>query len=211
MQIEVSYLTRKEDLQKTIQKIEESSADYIHVDIMDGQFVPKQTEPMEEVYQVLMHHKKPLDVHLMTYHVEEWANKLKPLKPDYITFHIEAETNPNAIIRKLKQFTKVGIAINPETNLVKIAPFLNDIDQILVMSVKPGKGGQSFKKESLEKIEKLKELKREYGFTYIINVDGGITDETASLVRQSGANFCVSGAFITTSEYFEEQIKKVRG
>ena len=188
----VSYLKSAYSKEETISKIVQTSADYIHVDLMDGKFVPNQNMDWMQLIPLLKNSQKPLDVHLMTNEIEIYLEKLKELNPEYITFHIEAPCNiEESIQRILKEKIKVGLAINPNTPIEELFPYLNQLDQILVMGVTPGYGGQSFQTIVLEKLKKLKELQTQHHF--IINVDGGINDQTINCV-QKYVDMIVSGS-----------------
>ena len=198
MLISVSFLNNK----LTIDEIDNSLANMIHVDIMDGKFVNNKTITNEEAKDLLTARKKDLDIHLMVEHPLEYINELKGLKPKYITFHIESLDNIDRVIDELKKENiGVGIALNPETRIYNIIPYLKRVDLILVMSVNPGKGGQEFIKSSYSKVNELKAMQKKYN--YLISVDGGINDSTIKDLKSDIA--CV-GSFITMSDNFDEKI-----
>ena len=208
MKIAVSYLKSAYSKEETISKIMKTSADYIHVDLMDGKFVPNQNMDWMQLIPLLKNSKKPLDVHLMTNEIEIYLEKLKELNPEYVTFHIEAPCNiEESIQRILKEKIKVGLAINPNTPIEELFPYLNQLDQILVMGVTPGYGGQSFQTIVLEKLKKLKELQTQHHF--IINVDGGINDQTINCV-QKYVDMIVSGSYICEALDYEKQVKNLK-
>ena len=129
----------------------------------------------------------------------------------YLTLHYESHRRPIDVINMIRHTNmKVGIAINPETKVSHIVPLLNHIDQVLVMSVKPGKGGQKFMEEILYKIEALKDIREENNYHYIISVDGGINEETAKLCKDSGADMVVSGSYVVLSDNYEDKINSLR-
>jgi ribulose-phosphate 3-epimerase len=205
MKVAVSFISSLYDEEKTINKIDSSIADYLHVDIMDGEFVPVKNYSYSEIFEWTKNISKPLDIHLM---VNEPLNEIinyAKLKPAYITFHIEATKEPLSIINYLRGHNiKVGIAINPETSIASIMPYLNMIDLVLVMSVVPGKGGQDFIKDTIPKINKLKSLQKEYH--YLVSVDGGINDQT---IKDVNSDIVVSGSFICKYPDYNSQIKKL--
>ncbi len=212
MKVGVSFLTRKEDLETTISKIDESNADYIHVDMMDGIFVHDANYTVSEIKKMFKKTNKKLDVHMMmcspNKYVKEFA---KMSNVEYLTLHYESHRRPIDVINMIRHTSlKVGIAINPETKVSHIVPLLNHIDQVLVMSVKPGKGGQKFMDEILYKIETLKDIREENGYHYVINVDGGINEETAKLVKEAGADMVVAGSYVCLSDDYNEKIESLR-
>ncbi len=212
MKVGVSFLTTKDSLEETIQKIEESSADYIHVDMMDGVFVPNTTYTSQEIKKMFKKTTKKLDVHMMVCSPNKFVKDFaKMSNVEYLTLHYESHRRPIDVINMIRHTPlKVGIAINPETKVSHIVPMLNHIDQVLVMSVKPGFGGQEFMNEILYKIETLRDLREENGYHYIISVDGGINDKTAKLCKKAGADMVVSGSYICLSDDYEHQIDSLR-
>lgn len=212
MKVGVSFLTIKEDLETTLSKIDESNADYVHVDMMDGIFVPDANYTVADIKKMFKNINKKLDVHMMmcspNKYVKEFA---KMSNVEYLTLHYEAHRRPIDVINMIRHTPlKVGIAINPETKVSHIVPLLNHIDQVLVMSVKPGKGGQKFMEEILYKIETLKDIREENGYHYVINVDGGINAETAKLVKEAGADMVVAGSYVCLSDDYNEKIDSLR-
>lgn len=212
MKVGVSFLTRKEDLETTINKIDESNADYIHVDMMDGAFVPDSNYTPADIKKMFKKTNKKLDVHMMVCSPNKYVKEFaKMSNVEYLTLHYESHRRPIDVINMIRHTPlKVGIAINPETKVSHIVPLLNHIDQVLVMSVKPGKGGQKFMEDILYKIETLKDIREENGYHYVINVDGGINEETAKLVKEAGADMVVAGSYICMSDNYNEQIEKLR-
>ncbi len=212
MKVGVSFLTRNESLEETIKKIDESSADYIHVDMMDGVFVDEANYFVADFKKMFKNISKPLDVHMMVCSPNKYVKEFTKLKNvEYLTLHYESHRRPIDVINMIRHTNmKVGIAINPETKVSHIVPLLNHIDQVLVMSVKPGKGGQKFMDEILYKIETLKDIREENNYHYIISVDGGINDETAKLCKDSGADMVVSGSYVVLSDDYDEKINSLR-
>ena len=206
MKISVSFITSLYNEEKTIKLIDESIADYIHVDIMDGKFVNVKNYDFTTITYLFSGIKKDLDVHLMVENPIEEVKKYVLLNPKFISFHIEATNNPKEII-DLIHFNgiKAGLAINPDTPIDAIKPYLNDIDLVLVMSVNPGYGGQKFIDTTVDKINELNKLKDEYDF--IVSVDGGINNETIKLVD---TDIAVSGAYVCTEKDYNKQINKLK-
>lgn len=212
MKVGVSFLTIKEDLETTINKIDESTADYVHVDMMDGMFVPNSNYTPADIKKIFKKTNKKLDVHMMVCSPNKYVKEFaKMSNVEYLTLHYESHRRPIDVINMIRHTPlKVGIAINPETKVSHIVPLLNHIDQVLVMSVKPGKGGQKFMEDILYKIETLKDIREENGYHYVINVDGGINEETAKLVKEAGADMVVAGSYVCMSDDYNEKIEKLR-
>ena len=183
-----------------IKQLEEAGADLIHVDVMDGNFVPNITIGPEVIKDLRKHTKLPFDVHLMVSNVDKHLEAFANSGADIITFHPEATSNTKKtiqIIRSLKK--KVGISLNPETSIDKVLPVLSEIDLVLIMSVNPGFGGQTFISSTLEKVKKVKkeiELKK---IKTDIEIDGGINFKNAKEAVKAGANILVSGSTIFKS------------
>ena len=196
MKISASFLTI--DNIDNVNKLVNCDIDYLHLDIMDGIFVNNKNEVLD------VPHIKPLDIHLMVSDVYKYVDKYKTFNPLYITFHYEVGKDILSIINYIKKFNiKVGLSIKPSTKVEEIIPYLPYLDLVLVMSVEPGKGGQTFIMDSIDKIKKLKELKG----NYVIEVDGGINDSTIKYV--SDADIVVVGSYITSGNY-EERIKNLK-
>ena len=206
MRVSVSFLKPKESIEKTISEIDATTADYLHVDLMDGKFVSTCNFQSEQMLQVLKRSKKPLDIHFMAYDLIKYINDFSILKPEFITFQAEATSEIKQIIALIhEKGCKAGLAIKPETNITSIIPYLSIVDLVLVMSVEPGKGGQKFLESTFEKLKKLKELQK--NFHFVINVDGGINNENITTLKEIGVDMVVSGSFITLSDHFEEKIQ----
>ncbi len=212
MKVGVSFISSDYDLETTISKIDESSADYIHVDMMDGVFVENSNFTVQDLKKMFKNTKKKLDVHMMVCSPNKYVKDFAKMpNVEYLTLHCESHRRPIDVINMIRHTPlKVGLAINPETKVSHIVPMLNHLDQVLVMSVKPGKGGQKFMEEILYKIETLKELREQNGYHYVINVDGGINEETAKLVKETGADMVVSGSYVCKSEDYNQRIESVR-
>lgn len=205
--ISASFLSIKDNIKENIKKLDNTSIDMLHVDIMDGIFVPNKTWNINEVNELLIDTKKKKDVHLMVNDVKKYIDDFKIIKPEYITFHYEAIDNIFDTIRYIKSLkTKVGLSIKPNTNIEDIKPYLKYLDLVLVMSVEPGKGGQKFIESSIDKIDYLYNERINNNYQYLIEVDGGINDITSKLC--SKADILVIGSFITNGDY-QEQINKI--
>jgi len=184
-----------------IKKMYTLEPNYIHLDVADGIFVPSKAEFLDIPETTIK-----LDVHLMVEDVEWYLEMYSALDPEYITFHIEVAKNPDKIIEKIKnKGIKVGLAINPETNLDEIKMYLSKIDLVLVMSVTPGFGGQSFLRDNLNKVDELYYLREKYNYNYLIEIDGGIKAENKELCNK--CDIFVVGSYITLSEEYRERAR----
>ena len=184
-------------LGKEINRLEEGGADLIHVDVMDGHFVPNLTIGPPVIKNLRKFTKLPFDVHLMISPVHQYIESYAEAGADIITIHPEATENLKETINLIKRFNKkVGVSLNPKTEIDKLINDIEDIDLILVMSVNPGFGGQKFMPEILDKIKKLKNIKDENKYNFDIEVDGGINFKNSKLVLDAGANILVSGTTI---------------
>ena len=208
MKISVSYLSSKFSKKETLEKIEETSADYIHVDLMDGGLVPNRNFSMSEVFNELKNHQKPLDAHLMVFDPILYVQDLAKLHPEYITFHIEATKDVIETIEKIKkQNIKVGLSIKPNTDLYELMPYLSLIDLVLIMSVEPGRGGQDFILSSVNRLEELLKIREENHLSFLIEMDGGINSNTIRLVPK--LDIAVSGSFVCMSDDFQLRIEEL--
>lgn len=197
MKVSVSILSSSIKPQDIVKKLDNTKADFIHVDIMDGKFVENKTWTISEVKKIVSYSKLPLDVHLMVENPSKYIEDYALLNTSYITFHYEAVKDIDKMINEIKNYgLKVGIAINPETDEKVLYPYLSKIDQILVMSVHPGKSGQSFIENTPNKIENLKQEIINQNAKTIISVDGGINDETGKLCVDKGVDMLVSASYI---------------
>ncbi len=180
-----------------IKKLEQAGADMIHVDVMDGHFVPNLTIGPPVIKRLRNYTKLPFDVHLMISPVHKYIKDYAEAGADIITIHPEATENLQDSINHIKSFKKkVGVSLNPDTQLNIIDNVINKIDLVLIMSVFPGFGGQKFMPEVVEKIKNLKKLKEEKNLNLDIEVDGGINFENNKIVIEAGANILVSGTTI---------------
>ncbi len=184
-------------LGKEIKKLEDAGADMIHVDVMDGHFVPNLTIGPPVIKALKKNSLLPFDVHLMISPVHKYIESYANAGADIITIHPEATNNLLGSINKIKEFKKkVGISLNPETKIQVVEELLDQIDLILIMSVNPGFGGQKFMPEVLNKVKKLDEIRKNLKLNFVIEIDGGINFENSKLAIKSGADILVSGTTI---------------
>jgi len=183
-----------------IKKLEECGADMIHVDVMDGHFVPNLTIGPPVIKSLKKHSSLIFDVHLMISPVHKYIESYADAGADIITIHPEATDDMSASIKKIKDLKKkVGVSLNPETKVNVIKNYLDQIDLVLVMSVNPGFGGQKFMPEVLDKIKELKNIQKEENIDFDIEIDGGINFENSKIAVAAGANILVSGTTIFKS------------
>ena len=190
-------------LEKAIKQIEENNGSVVHIDVMDGDFVPEITYGQPVVRSIRKLTKLPFDVHLMVQHPETQIQTFADAGADWITFHIEAAVHAHRIIQHIHELgKKAGVSIVPSTPVSSIKEILECADIILVMTVNPGYGGQKLIPSCLKKISELKKLREENGYNYLISVDGGVNNETLQAVKDAGADVIVSG-----SSFFNGSLK----
>jgi ribulose-phosphate 3-epimerase len=193
-------------LGQEIRDVEKAGADWIHIDVMDGAFVPNITIGPVVVKSIRPVTKLPLDVHLMVKNPEKYIESFAKAGSDIITFHAEVDEDPKEIIRLIRYFKKkVGVSIRPKTETGKIAPMLKMVDMVLVMTVEPGFGGQEFMADCLPKIEELRKV-----FRNDIEVDGGVNEMNASEVLAKGANVLVAGTSVFGQKDYAAAIRRLR-
>ena len=208
MKISVSFL-KSDDYKKCITKINKTSADFIHVDVCDGKYVEEKNFTPKLLLDTLSVAEKKLDIHLMTNNPITYVDELSLLNIETITFHLDSTSEPLKMINYVKEMgIKVGVAINPTEDIDMLKPYLDKIDEVLVMSVTPGKGGQQFMMESLTKIEELVKIKNNYHF--IVAVDGGVNIETINYLKPYNVDMVICGSYITQSDNFEEAIQSLQ-
>ena len=190
-----------------IKRLEDAGADMVHVDVMDGHFVPNLTIGPPVIKALKKNSSIPFDVHLMISPVHKYIEAYADAGADIITIHPEATENLQNSIDKIKEFKKkVGVSLNPETKIDLIRKFLDQIDLILIMSVNPGFGGQKFIPEVLNKVKELVDIRKEKNLNFDIEIDGGINFENSKLAIEAGVNILVSGTTIFKSN--DGDIKK---
>lgn len=217
VEISASILdVKEEESAKTFYNLEVAKTDYFHIDVMDGKFVEKNTVDKMNKYTNILKQITilPLDVHLMVEDVETYVKLYSVIEPNIITFHLEAckdKEEVHKIIKLIRENNcKVGIAIKPTTDIKDIYEFLPYINTVLVMTVEPGKGGQSLISETLRKIKILKEYLNQNNLDTYIEADGGINIETIEEVKDAGVDIAVVGNGILKTENYEETIKKLK-
>ena len=183
------------------------ATDYVHLDIMDGEFVPNISVGPAFCKAMRRLTDKPFDTHLMILHPQKYIKQFVDAGSQYITFHVEADCNVRETIDLIKSYgIKAGISIKPKTSVRDILEYLPLVDMVLVMSVEPGFGGQSFMMDSIDKVKELKELKEKNHYSYLINIDGGIKDKTAPYISPY-VDLAVSGSYVCNSDNPKERIE----
>ena len=189
------------NMEKIIKDFDQSEASYIHLDVMDGDFVPNLTFGPKFISDIRKYTSKTFDVHLMINRVDKFLQDYINAGSDIITFHIEINENIESNLQYIKsKGLKSGLAIKPDTDWDTIIPFIHLIDQALVMTVEPGFGGQSFMNNQLLKVEEIKKLSKDKNLTLDIGVDGGIDDLTGPLCINAGANVLIAGSYLFKQE-----------
>ena len=199
------------NLQRDSEMLNNSEADWFHIDIMDGVFVPNISFGMPVLKAIGEHAKKPLDVHLMTVDPDRYIETFAELNAAVLTVHYEACTHLHRSLQKIKSCgMKAGVALNPHTPVHLLADIIQDIDVVCLMSVNPGFGGQSFIENTYAKVRALKQLIIEKDATALIEIDGGVTDQNAKALTEAGTDVLVAGSFVFKSDNPTETLARLK-
>lgn len=199
------------NLQREVLMLNESQADWIHVDVMDGVFVPNISFGIPVIKAIKKHAKKPLDVHLMIVQPERYIETFKEAGADILSVHIEASTHLHRTIQHIKTTgMKAGVAVNPHTGIDQLKDIIADIDLVCLMSVNPGFGGQQFIENTFQKVIELRQLISERKSTALIEIDGGVNQQNAKTLLETGANILVAGNFVFASSDPKSVIKDLK-
>ena len=199
------------NLQRDIEMICEAGCDFVHVDVMDGHFVPNLTIGPVVVSAIAKYATKPLDVHLMVENNTFFVDLFAPLKPEFISFHIEEEKHPHRLIQKIRSLgIKPAIVLNPHTPPESVEYLLQDLDMVLLMSVNPGFGGQSFIESVVSKAAKLNEMRNRINPNCLIEIDGGVSDKNIQTLKDVGVDVVVAGSYVFKHASKSEAIKSLQ-
>lgn len=199
------------DLKSEIKRTEKAGTDMLHLDVMDGLFVTNLSFGMPVIAALRPLTGMTFDTHLMTKEPHRLIEASAKSGSDYITFHIESDSDTEQTIKLIKSFgVKAGLSVKPKTPIENVFPYLNDLDLVLIMTVEPGYGGQSFMEDMLPKMSKLKAECERIGKEILIEVDGGVNDKTGALCKAAGANALVAGTYLYRSENFKERVELLK-
>ncbi|ASB95972.1 ribulose-phosphate 3-epimerase [Streptococcus equi] len=192
-------------------RIEKTDAEYVHIDIMDGQFVPNISFGADVVASMRKHSKLVFDCHLMVVNPERYVEAFAQAGADIMTIHVESTLHSHGALQKIRAAgMKAGVVINPGTPVSAVEPLLSLVDQVLIMTVNPGFGGQAFIPECLEKVAAIAKMRDERGLSFDIEVDGGVDDKTIRACYQAGANVFVAGSYLFKAADLAAQVQTLR-
>ena len=214
VKVSASLLSIRDKLKETTIEFNDLDIDYIHLDIMDGIFVPNKSFTYDEIKEIINNTKYPLDVHLMVEDVESYIKSFAIFDPNIITFHLETAKNKEEVFKWIKLLKenniRVGISIKPDTKVEEIYEYLPFVHLVLIMTVEPGEGGQKLLPNTIQKIKEIKKYIDENNLEVDIEADGGINIENAEIVKEAGANILVSGSAIINATDYKEVVNKLK-